>query len=140
MAPHVLSLFSIEGKTAILTGATGGIGVHIALALAEAGANIISLELPKDPLAAELRRAIEPTGKTVTSFECNIRDSESIAEAFANMWKSGVVPDILVNIAGITDTKNVEETRVEDVNAVRENFPFQTNSFFPLPCFHDNMY
>ena len=116
--PHVLDLFSLKGKTAVLTGATGGIGVQISLALAEAGADIISLELPNDRLAPELRRIIEPTGRSLKSFECNIRNSQSIKDCFAEMWRAGVVPDILVNLAGITNHNSVEGTRVEDLDAV----------------------
>jgi len=46
------SLFSLEGKTAILTGATRGIGKAIAIGLAQAGANIILLQVFQAPFVS----------------------------------------------------------------------------------------
>jgi 2-deoxy-D-gluconate 3-dehydrogenase len=46
----VRDLFDLTGKTAILTGATGGIGLATTTALAEAGADIVSIQMPTDPL------------------------------------------------------------------------------------------
>ena len=41
--PSILKSFSLAGKTVIMTGATGGIGAHVSFALAEAGADIVSV-------------------------------------------------------------------------------------------------
>ncbi|KAM0554883.1 hypothetical protein ACHAPJ_006618 [Fusarium lateritium] len=114
----ILDRFSLAGKTVVLTGATGGIGQEITTALAEAGADIISLELPRDPLHDGLRQAIDATGRKLTSFDCNIRDGKSIKAAFQQIWDSGVVPDILVNAAGVTRHMAVEDTGVADLDAV----------------------
>lgn len=65
------------------------------------GRGHFSIEIPRDPSGPDLRRAIEATGRRITVFECNIKDHQSIKETFAAIWKSGVVPDILVNCAGI---------------------------------------
>lgn len=46
--------FGLQGKAAILTGATGGLGSSLAIALARAGASIGSIELPNDPNSAKL--------------------------------------------------------------------------------------
>lgn len=116
--PSILDTFSLAGKTVIITGATGGIGVEVSSALADAGADIVSLELPNDPLSDNLRRAIEPTGRKLTTFDCNVKDDKSIKAAFAQMWKAGIVPDILVNGAGITRLQTVEGTTVADIDAV----------------------
>lgn len=118
MPRSILEKFSLANKTVIITGATGGIGAEITVALAEAGANIVSLELPNDPLSAALRHAIKPTGRQLTPFECNIRDDQSIKAAFAAIWKSGIVPNILVNGAGVTRHTTVEDTPVADLDTV----------------------
>src|SRR4051812_46245823 len=59
------SLFGLQGKTAIITGATGGLGSAIALGLAKAGANIVSIEMPNDPLSAALHDLIMQTERQI---------------------------------------------------------------------------
>ncbi|GAB1192521.1 hypothetical protein APSETT444_001713 [Aspergillus pseudonomiae] len=118
MPSSILESFSLKDKTVVITGATGGIGLEISIALAEAGANIISIEIPRDPSSPELRRAIEVTGRHITVFECNLKDHQSIHHTFAAIWKSGVIPDILVNCAGITRHMLIEDTPVQDLDDV----------------------
>ncbi|KAF9893003.1 hypothetical protein FE257_012414 [Aspergillus nanangensis] len=98
--------------------ATGGIGLEVSRALAQAGADIVSIEVPRDPASPDLRRAIEETGRSITVFECNIKDPQSIKETFAAIWKSEVVPDILFNCAGITRIMPIVDTKVEDIDNV----------------------
>ncbi|KAL2835655.1 hypothetical protein BJY01DRAFT_258973 [Aspergillus pseudoustus] len=118
MSGSILNLFSLQGKTAIITGGTGGIGLAITTALAEAGANIISIEVPHDPASPLLRQAIEATGRKITVYDCNLKDHESIRATFHAIWASGSVPDILVNCAGITRHMKVEDTPVQDLDDV----------------------
>lgn len=111
-------LFSLRGKTAIVTGATGGIASVVTVALAEAGASIVSIEVPKDPNSEKLKAAIESTGQTVKQFECNLLDASSIVACFNEIWNAGVVPDILFHAAGVTHGSAVVETTVETLNKV----------------------
>lgn len=122
MSNSILDLFSIKDKNVIITGATGGIGFEITVALAEAGADIVSIEMPRDPGSADLRRAVEATGHRISAFECNLKDPQSIKDTFAAIWKAGVVPDILVNCAGITRHMLVENTPVQDLDDVSYSF------------------
>lgn len=119
---NILERFSLANKTVIITGATGGIGREMAVALAEAGADIVSLELPNDPLAPGLRKAVKPTGRELLTFNCDIRDHASIEAAFTAIWKAGIVPDILVNAAGVTRHLTIEDTGVADLDAVRSTW------------------
>ena len=57
-ADYLLQVFSLTGKTAILTGATGGLGTSLAVALAKAGASIVSIEIPNDPNSEALKKTI----------------------------------------------------------------------------------
>jgi 2-deoxy-D-gluconate 3-dehydrogenase len=102
----ILDLFSIKDKNVIITSATGGIGFEITVALAEAGADIVSIEMPRDPGSADLRRAVEATGRPISDPECNLKDPQSIKDTFAALWKAGVVPDILswLTAPGLRDT------------------------------------
>jgi 2-deoxy-D-gluconate 3-dehydrogenase len=118
MSTTVLDMFKLTGKTAVITGGTGGLGIDMAQALAEAGADIVSLELPNDPLSQNLREAIKPSGRKLTAFDCNVRNPQSIKDAFKAIKNAGIKLDILVNSAGVTRHMKVEETPVEDLNAV----------------------
>ncbi|KNG91452.1 hypothetical protein ANOM_000023 [Aspergillus nomiae NRRL 13137] len=101
MPSSILESFSLQDKTVVITGATGGIGLEISIALAEAGANIISIEIPRDPSSLELRRAIEATNHHITVFECNLKDQQSIHDTFAAIWKSGDLDDVMsINFRG----------------------------------------
>lgn len=112
------SLFSLSGKTIIVTGATGGIGLPIAVALAESGASIVSVQIPNDPNSDAFRKAIEATGQSVKQFDSNLLDAESISACFQRIWDAGVVPDVLFHAAGITHRSLVADTTVETLNRV----------------------
>lgn len=89
-------LFSVHGKTAITTGGTGGLGLSMAIALAEAGADIVSIQLPNDPRAGLLQEGVKACGRKLTVFEVDVADSQKLRQCFADIWSSGVVPDILL--------------------------------------------
>lgn len=118
---YLHSVFSLEGKTAILTGATGGLGKSIALAFTKAGAAIISLELPRDPNSKALADAIaEAGGLPVKVFTCNVAVCDDVRKAYSEVWAAGIVPDILVNCAGISIRRTCEETNAEELDLLFE--------------------
>jgi NAD(P)-dependent dehydrogenase (short-subunit alcohol dehydrogenase family) len=92
-----LRVFDLRGKTALITGASSGLGAHFARVLAEARANLILAARRADPLeriAAEIRGRSPGTVVTLT---LDVTDSASVAtasEALADV-------DILVNNAGV---------------------------------------
>ena len=116
--PPISELFSLEGKTAITTGGTGGLGLSMAIALAEAGANIVSIQLPNDPRANLLQDAVSSLNRTLTVFETDVADSLSLRACFADIWAAGIMPDILLNCAGINRRAAVEDFTDEDIDAV----------------------
>lgn len=91
----VAQLFSLAGKTAMVTGGTGGIGLVATLALAEAGANIVSIQAPNDLWAGDLDQKFEKLGRRFQSFQCDLRNYESIPATFEEISKARIKPDIL---------------------------------------------
>lgn len=115
--PSVTDLFSLKGKTAICTGGTGGLGLSMAIALAEAGADIVSIQKKSDPRASMLAEGVKECGRQLKVFEADVADSPSLRACFAKIWDSGVVPDILLNCAGINRRAKVEEFTDENIDA-----------------------
>ncbi|KAJ9626715.1 hypothetical protein H2204_009985 [Knufia peltigerae] len=111
-------LFSLSGKTIIVTGATGGIGLVVATALAESGASVVSIQIPNDPNSESLRHAIEGAGQSFQSFECDLLNAASIKGCFERVWAAGVVPDVLFHAAGVTHRSMIVDTTVETLTRV----------------------
>ncbi|KAF2728100.1 2-deoxy-D-gluconate 3-dehydrogenase [Polyplosphaeria fusca] len=117
-AAYLANLFTIQGKTAILTGATGGLGSAIALGLAKAGANIVSIEMPGDPNSNALQDLISQTKRQIVRFECELADAKSLRACWSGMWAEGVVPDVLVNVAGVMRRNRAEAATDEEIDAL----------------------
>ena len=116
--PSITELFSLSGKTAIVTGGTGGLGLSMAIALAEAGADIVSIQIANDPRAAMLVEGVKECGRKLRTYETDVSDSPKLRETFQQIWSDGVVPDILLNCAGINRRSKVEDFKDEDIDAV----------------------
>ncbi len=92
---------SLEGRTALVTGAARGIGKAIAKTLAARGANIVVVDLRMD-LAEEAAQEITATGRKAIALEADVSNQESVKAMIKTaLAKFGKI-DILVNNAGIT--------------------------------------
>ncbi len=91
------NLFSLEGRTALVTGARTGIGLGIALGLAKAGADVVLLGHGN---LEEAAREVAATGVKAEQLDIDLSAPESI-EAKLTPWLAGRQVDILVNNAGI---------------------------------------
>ena len=104
---QVLKSFDLAGKTAVVTGCDTGLGQGMAIALAEAGANIIGISVVGD--ATDTKTAIGAVGKTFTYYRVDISDRDQLY-AFINKVKTeNKKIDILVNNAGIIMRKPAAE-------------------------------
>jgi len=92
----VLDLFKLDGKTALVTGAKRGIGKAMAVALAEAGADIIGVSKSLE-VGSDVEREITALGRKFTGYACDFARRESVY-AFLREVPAGI--DILVNNAG----------------------------------------
>ncbi|MDH3224041.1 MAG: SDR family NAD(P)-dependent oxidoreductase, partial [Gemmatimonadota bacterium] len=90
----------IEGMTAIITGATAGIGQACAQSLAERGVHLVLTGRRADRLAA-LASALSNEGVPVYTQTLDVRDRPAIQRFVGWMEAEGIVPDILVNNAGL---------------------------------------
>lgn len=107
-------MFSLSGKNALITGATGGIGAAIAKALAEQGANLV-LSSTKEEKLLELLREIEGDHKILT---CNLSDVAQVEALFDKAEELVGQIDILVCNAGITKDNLVLRMKNEDFDQV----------------------
>jgi 2-dehydro-3-deoxy-D-gluconate 5-dehydrogenase len=117
----ILDQFRLDGKTALVTGARRGLGRAMAVALAEAGANIVATSAQLAP-GSDLEREVTALGRSLRSYACDLSDRKAIY-AFVEAVDRECPPiDILVNNAGTVLRKPAEEhpdeywDRIVDVN------------------------
>ncbi|KAF2005064.1 NAD(P)-binding protein [Amniculicola lignicola CBS 123094] len=95
----VQELFSLQGQTALVTGGTRGIGQTMALALAEAGANILLVQ--RDPSNLSTKTAIEALGRTAKIYTCDLSSSPSCSALIPQILQDGHRIHVLLNSGGI---------------------------------------
>jgi NAD(P)-dependent dehydrogenase (short-subunit alcohol dehydrogenase family) len=98
---NVMDLFSLEGKTAIITGGGRGLGEQIAIGFAEAGANVV---LCSRKLAAceEVAEHVRGLGVKALALKCDITNPEDIQKVIQTAKETFGSIDILVNNSGAT--------------------------------------
>ena len=97
---NILDKFRLDGKSALVTGCKRGIGLAMAVGLAEAGADIIGVSASLEPSGSEVEKAVRAVGRKFTAHQCNFADRKSVAGFLASLRANHPVIDILVNNAG----------------------------------------
>ena len=118
--------FSLEGKVALITGATYGIGFAMANAMANAGATIVFNDLNQE-LVDKGIAAYEAEGIKAHGYVCNVCDEDGVNAMVAQIEKEVGVIDILVNNAGIIKRVPMIEMSAADFRQVIDvdlNAPF----------------
>ena len=105
---------SLAGKTALVTGASRGIGRAIAIAMAEAGANIIFTYNHSSKDAEVTTAAIAAHGQKALAKKVDISDETAITSLFKEFDESNIAIDILINNAGIIMEKSTVESSASD--------------------------
>ncbi len=113
------SLFSLEGKTAVVLGGTSGLGHTIALGLAEAGANVV-VSARSHKLVDKTASEIEAKGRKTLRVVADVRDRNSLLEARELVVKGFGRVDILVNAAGVTRKVATLEMKETDWSEILE--------------------
>jgi 2-dehydro-3-deoxy-D-gluconate 5-dehydrogenase len=96
----ILNKFSLEGKTALVTGCKRGIGKAMAIGLAEAGANIIGVSISLEPFNSDVQKEVEARGREFKAYQCDFSKRESLYEFISKVKADFSQIDILVNNAG----------------------------------------
>ena len=104
----------LDGKTALVTGASRGIGRAVALALAAAGARVAINYAGNVKAAEEVKASVEAAGGTAILCQADIADSAAVEAMIADVVKEFGAIDILVNNAGITRDTLLMRMKDED--------------------------
>ena len=108
----------VEGKVALVTGASRGIGREIALTLAEYGADVIVNYNGSEEKAAQVKAEIEKLGRRAKMVQCSVADYEASGKMISDMLAVFGHIDILVNNAGITKDNLMIKMSEDDFDAV----------------------
>lgn len=120
------NMFSLQGKIALITGASYGIGFEIAKAYAQAGATIVFNDI-KQELVDKGLAAYRELGIEVHGYVCDVTDEAGIQQMVSQIEDEVGVIDILVNNAGIIRRTPMLEMAAEDFRQVIDidlNAPF----------------
>ena len=113
----LMNSFSLEGKIALVTGASYGIGFAIASAMAEAGAKIVFNDINQDLVNKGLD-AYKEAGIEAHGYVCDVTNEEQVNALIAQIEKEVGVVDILVNNAGIIKRIPMHEMAAEEFRQV----------------------
>lgn len=119
-----MSIFDLTGKTALVTGASGGIGLALVKGFMDAGANVVAADL--DPSAVDA----EMTGKSnVMPVTLDVSDDEGIKTVLAKARATFGPVDILVNNAGV---KSAERLMDGDRAKIQRTLAINTDAVLSL--------
>lgn len=108
----------LEGKNALVTGASRGIGKEIALELARQGANVAVNYAGSEKLANEVVEAIQALGRDAIAVQANVADADAVTDMTKKVVEHFGSLDILVNNAGVTRDNLLMRMKEKDWDAV----------------------
>lgn len=108
----------LEGKVALVTGASRGIGRAVAIRLAQAGADVVVNYAGSEGAAQETVDAIEALGRKAIKIQANVADAEQVGAMVQEAHDAFGHIDILVNNAGITKDGLLMRMKDDDWDAV----------------------
>jgi NAD(P)-dependent dehydrogenase (short-subunit alcohol dehydrogenase family) len=126
---NVMELFKLDGRVALITGGSKGLGRVIAQALAEAGADVAVVSRTLADCQKVAKEIAESTGCRAAAFAVDVNNSDDLKKLAAEIEASLGPVDILVNNAGINIRGPIDELSESDFEAV-----MATNVTAPFLC------
>jgi 3-oxoacyl-[acyl-carrier protein] reductase len=111
---------NLEGKVALITGGSRGIGAAIAKRLAADGANVAITYTKGADAAASVVKEIERAGRKAIAIQADAADADAVKAAVEKTVKTFGRLDILVNNAGTAVPKRFEETTLEELDRLMD--------------------
>lgn len=96
----ILDMFRLDGKVALVTGCRRGIGMAMAVALAEAGADVVGVSASLEETGSDVEQAVTTLGRKFTSYRCDFSDRQALYQFISQVQDESPPIDILVNNAG----------------------------------------
>jgi len=109
-------LFSMDGRVALVTGASSGLGRHFASVLHQAGATVVLAARRLDRIEAEAARL----GERARAIPLDVSDEASIVAAFEQLAADGMLCDVVVNNAGISGSSLILKMETAEWDSVLE--------------------
>ena len=126
---HVFETFRLDGRIALVTGGARGLGVTMATALAEAGAEVAIAGRSRESCQAVAETITKNTGRRAEAFGADVTDRASIERLAVDIEAELGPVDILVNNAGINIRGPIQDLSEDDFDAV-----IRTNLKGPFLC------
>ena len=117
MSEAMNTMFRLDGKIALVTGASSGLGWHFSKVLAQAGAHVVVAARRKERLQA-LCDEITAQGGQSSAVTLDVTDAQSVTGCFDACEKVAGVPDIVISNAGTTVTKMAIDQTPQDFDHV----------------------
>lgn len=111
--PAKLVLFDLSSRVALVTGASSGIGRHMAMTLAQAGAHVVVAARRVDKLQS-LVNEIEASGAQASAVSLDVTNADSVRTCFDQIEALGLVADIIISNAGTTVAKPALDQTEQD--------------------------
>ncbi len=106
----------LDGRSALITGGSRGIGAAIARAFAEEGADVAFCHVDDEPGAANVIADVHRFGQQAFAWQCDIGDMEAARKLYADAEAALGQIDILVNNAGVSEEVLVENTTMASLD------------------------
>jgi 3-dehydrosphinganine reductase len=104
---------SYQGRLALVTGGSSGIGLALAQLLAREGAHVWLLARRKDSLKAAFNTLFGPNGKNHGILSVDVADWKQVKSAMERFQRDVGIPDLLINSAGVTEPGYIDEMPIE---------------------------